>query len=221
MKERGFAQRLNTACDGHPQIPAYGQGRQTWIKDHLNVSHEAVRKWFVGESRPRPDKMKMLASALEVDEAWLALGIAPDLSPREKKARDATADGAVNVVVGLLQMNGANCAFPGECDKTSSYVDFYAIIRGVQMAIHVSLAKKMAASQLRFVIPKEYVDCRVVGAIHVRSNRLHMINMHHDLIDKYKVRRGGFYEIAVEARAGGYWSGEDQWPRIETIPKDL
>jgi hypothetical protein len=221
LRDKAFAQRLNSACDGHPHIPAYGQGRQTWVKEKLDVSHEAVRKWFTGESRPRPDKMKILAMNLEVDEAWLALGITPDQTPREKKARDATAEGAVNVVTGLLQMNGATCAFPAEQDPASGYVNVYAIMRGVQLAIHVSLAKKLGDNQWKFIIPKEYEQCRVLGAIHVRPNRLHLVSMDHDMIDRYRVRKGGFFEIVASYHDNHYWSGGDKWPRIESFARDL
>lgn len=221
MRDKAFAQRLNTACDGHPHIPAYGMGRQTWVKDQMDVSHEAVRKWFTGESRPRPDKMKVLAARLEVDEAWLSLGITPDLQPRERKARDATAEGAVNVALGMLQMNGANCAFPGEKDPAAEYVDLYAINRGVQLAIHVSLAKQLSPGQYCFVLPKEYERCRILGAIHVRPNRVHFLNMDHETLEKYRIRKGGFYEVVVTYHDGGYWSGSDKWKKIESFGKDL
>lgn len=220
-RDKAFAQRLNTACDGHPHIPPYGQGRQTWIKENLGVSHEAVRKWFTGESRPRPDKLKMLAAVCEVDEAWLALGITPDLTPVEQKVRNAENEGAVNVVTGLLQMNGSRCAFPSDKDPNASYVDVYAIQRGVQLAIHISLAKVMAANQLKFVVPKEYEHCRVIGIVHARANRVHLLNMTHDMIDRYKTRKGGFYEIVVNYREGHYYSGEDRWVKIESFQKDL
>ena len=58
MKDDDFARRLAQACDRHESVPAYGFGRQTWIKDKMHVSHEAVRKWARGETRPRPKKMK-------------------------------------------------------------------------------------------------------------------------------------------------------------------
>lgn len=131
MVDKDFAKRLNQACDAHPHIPPYGQGRQTWIKERLDVSAEAVRKWMYGESRPRPDKMKMLARLLEADEAWLSHGIKPDLGPKERKARNAAAEGAVNVAVGLVQMNGGNVAFPSDKDPRREFVDFYAILRGL------------------------------------------------------------------------------------------
>ena len=71
MPDKQFAKRLNEACDGHPHVPAYGQGRQEWIKKALAISSEAARRYFNGSSRPRPDKMKKLARALEVDKAVL------------------------------------------------------------------------------------------------------------------------------------------------------
>lgn len=221
MRDVAFAKRLNGACDGHPHIPAYGQGRQTWIKENLGVSHEAVRKWFTGDSRPRPEKMRALAKALEVDEAWLALGLAPDLTPAEQKVRNAENEGAVNVVTGLLQMNGSRCAFPSDNDPNASFVDIYSIQRGVQLAIHITLAKIKSPNQLVFVIPKEYENCRVIGVIHARANRVHLLNMTHDMIEKYKQRKGGYFEVHVTYRDGAYYSGEDKWVKIESFAKDL
>lgn len=219
--DKGFSQRLNTACDQNQHIPPYGMGRQTWVKEQMGVSHEAVRKWFLGQSRPRPDKLRQLANVLEVDEAWLALGIKGDLDPREKRARSLNIEGAVNAVTGLLQLNGAHCAFPGETDPAASYVDIYVINRGVQLSIHVSLAKEGPPGQFKFVVPKEYDRCKVVGVVHPRPNRLHLLNMDHDMLDKYAVRKGGFVEVMVDYRDGHYWSAADKWTRIESFAKDL
>lgn len=219
--DKGFAQRLNTACDQNHHVPPYGMGRQTWVKEKMGVSHEAVRKWFLGQSRPRPDKLRMLAGVLEVDEAWLALGIKGDLDPREKRARSLNIEGAVNAVTGLLQLNGAHCAFPGDNDPAATYVDVYAINRGVQLSIHVSLAKEGPPNQFQFTIPKEYERCKTIGVVHARANRLHLLNMDHDMLAKYAVRRGGFLEVMVDYREGEYWSGADKWKRIESFTRDL
>lgn len=221
MLDKGFAQRLATACDQNSHVPAYGMGRQTWVKEKMDVSHEAVRKWFLGQARPRPDKLRQLANILECDEAWLALGLKGDLDPREKRQRSLNVEGAVNVVTGLLQLNGANCAFPGEKDPAASYVDVYAINRGVQLSIHVSLAKEGPPAQFKFVIPKEYDLCKVVGVVHARANRVHLINMTHDMIQKYATKKGGFLEIIVNFRDGGYWSGAEKWTRVESFARDL
>ena len=105
IRDKAFAKRLEIACEGHPHCPTdQYRGKQKWLYEGLDsefgvkVSAEAVRKWFSGESRPRPKVMSFIARLLEVDEAWLSLGITPDLTPREQKQRNAVADGAVNLV---------------------------------------------------------------------------------------------------------------------------
>lgn len=221
MVDKGFAQRINTACDQNPHIPAYGMGRQTWVKEKMGVSHEAVRKWFLGQARPRPDKLAMLANVLECDEAWLALGKKGDLDPREKRARSLNIEGAVNVVTGLMQLNGANCAFPGEKDPAAAYVDLYAITRGEQWSIHVALGKEGPPGQFKFAVPKEYELCKTIGVVHARPNRVHMLAMDHEMLRKYGVRKGGFLEVIVHYHDGFYWSGADKWKKIESFLKDL
>lgn len=212
--DEAFSKRLNSACDGHPHVPPYGQGRQTWIKEQLGVSHEAVRKWFSGDSRPRPDKMRQLARILEVDEAWLSLGIVPDLAPQEKRTRNLQVEGATNAVAGLMQLNGAHIAFPGERDPRAAYVDLYAIIKGAQYSVHVALAKHVSNGTYKFTIPKEYEDCKVIGVVHVAPHRLHLINITHDLIDRFKNRKGGYFEIVVHKIGSEYYVGDTKFPRI-------
>lgn len=219
--DKGFAQRINTACDQNPHVPAYGMGRQTWVKEKMGVSHEAVRKWFLGEARPRPDKLSALARVLECDEAWLALGKKGDLDPREKRARSLNVEGAVNVVTGVLQLNGANCAFPGEKDPNAGFVDVYAITRGEQWSINVSLAKQGPPGQFTFIVPKEFLMVKTIGVVHARPNRVHMLAMDHEMLTKYGTRKGGFVEVIMNYHDGSYWSGGDKWKKIENFAKDL
>lgn len=215
LTDKGFSRRLNQACDSHPHVPAYGQGRQEWVKNQLKVSSEAVRKYFQGEARPRPDKMRQLARVLEVDEAWLALGIAPDMQPSERRVRNAQVDGAVNVCMGLLQMNGGHCALPSDTDPRAAFVDFYAIIRGIQLAFHVSLAKHVSDGQYKFIIPKEYPECAVVGAVHVNPMRVQFLTLGFAAIDRHKNRKGGYYELVVSKRDSKYYTGRDELPVIK------
>jgi hypothetical protein len=44
------------------------------------------------------------------------MGIDPEFQPHERKLRNAMADGAVNLVAGFIQMDGAYPAFPEESD---------------------------------------------------------------------------------------------------------
>lgn len=69
-----FKDRLVKACNEHPDIPPFGSGRQTVIAKKIGVSQEAVRKWFVGEAKPRPRAMSALAKFLKVDNLWLSMG---------------------------------------------------------------------------------------------------------------------------------------------------
>lgn len=217
MPDKQFAKRLNEACDGHPHVPPYGQGRQEWIKNALSISSEAARRYFNGSSRPRPDKMKKLAKALEVDEAWLSLGIAPDMNPSEKRVRSAQVEGANNAFMGMIQLNGGNCAFPDDRDPRAGYVDFYAILHGKQVAFHVALGQKISDGQYKFVIPREYDRCTVVGVIHARPMMCYAITMPFALIDKHKVRKGGYFEITVSKTGDNYVTGADAWPKINSM----
>jgi len=163
MKDDDFARRLAQACDRHESVPAYGFGRQTWIKDKMHVSHEAVRKWARGETRPRPKKMKELAHLLGVDEAWLSLGVEPDFSPTEKKARGVTLEGVAQVFMGLLQAGGGGVAFAGAAGDSPA--DFFAIINGQHLAFRTVLGSKRDPETLLFRVAPDFAQCITVGAI--------------------------------------------------------
>ena len=173
IRDPEFARRLESAMDQHPHAPPRHHGRLSWLKNELakkpyeiDVSVETTRKWLAGESRPRPKKMERLAELLQVDPAWLAMGIDPDLSPRERKVRNATIDGVVNVVAGIIQMDGGHPAFPEENDKQAARdnVDLYAIIRGANYALRVALGHQ-DDKRLRFVVPTRYENVIVIGVI--------------------------------------------------------
>lgn len=217
MVDKGFSERLNIACDGHPHVPAYGQGRQSWIKESIGVSHEAVSKWFSGAARPRPTMMKALSNALEVDEAWLALGITPQMDPADRRVRNTQAEGATNAFMGLVQLNGARVSLPDDKDPRAEFVDFYAVFRGQQVPFHVSLANEIAEGTFTLTIPKEFDQCTVIGAVHARSMRLHCLKLTVPRIDKHKIRKGGYFEIIMTRRGSEYFTGDDQWQRIHNF----
>ena len=183
----------------------------------MDVSHEAVRKWLSGETRPRPVAMKRLANLFGVDEAWLSLGVTNDIPQKEREARNATADGAVNVFAGLVQMNGGHCAFPGEEDSRRDYVDLYAIIRGSQFSVHVAYGENVSLDVFKFLIPKEYSQCTVVGAMHPSSMRAPFINMKQGMIDKHKIKNSSHFEITVHKVGEQYMTGSDVWPVIDNL----
>lgn len=216
-----FARRLKQACDENEHVPPFRHGRQTWLSRTMKVSPEAARKWISGLSRPRPPAMKALAKELGVDEAWLALGVTPDVAPKERRARNAMADGAVNVLAGYIQMNGGNPAFPDDQDPRRGYVDLYAIIRGTQFSMHVALAQKISEGVYQFHVPMEYADCTVIGTIQIYPLRCVFLNLTTALMDQHGHRRGGFLEVTVQRVAGEYQTGDDKWPRIHSFRERL
>lgn len=210
-----FSARLIQACDDCPAIPPYGKGRQVVIADKIGVSQEAVRKWFVNESIPKPEKMADLAKLLDVDEAWLALGVKPELPKAAKKLAGRVSEGAVLMVAGSILLSGGNCAFPTENDPRREYVDIYAFIRGTKTDIHVSTARELSANTFELIVPRLFDDVRCIGYFSTKSLQFLLIDLPPSLIDKHKVRRAGDFSLTVERREGNYYSGEDEWPKLK------
>ena len=149
IRDREFARRLETACENHPRAPS-GHGRQTWLRRNLeeqfevSVSPEAVRKWFAGESRPRPKAMTKIAQLLRVDEAWLSLGMKPAASPTKVEKMSVVASGAVNLVAAHIQLSGGTIAYR---EENADY-DIFAVVRGRRHEIAVRLGDDSIASRI-------------------------------------------------------------------------
>lgn len=215
MLDKDFARRLTQACDGHPHVPPYGQGRQSWVKENLKVSHEAVSRWFKGASRPHPKRMKQLANILEVDEAWLALGVTPSARPAEARTRKVQGEGVGNVFMGLAQLNGAHVALPDSRDPRAAFVDFYALFKGRHVPFHVCLAEELAEGTFRLALPKEYDQCIVVGAIPTSSMGVRYLQLPADKVQKHSVRRGGYFELIISRQGTRYVTSNDEWPVVD------
>lgn len=172
IRDAAFAERLSQACDAFTHVPPKNSGRLTWIKRELfkrfkiRVSVETVRKWFSGEAKPRPEKLNRIAQLLEVDVAWLSLGVHQDSVGRERRARNAVANGAVNLVAGLIQLDGGHPAFPeaDSKDLKRAHVDLHAIIKGAQYDIHVSLGEPEGRT-VRFLVPPKTNEMLVLGVV--------------------------------------------------------
>jgi transcriptional regulator with XRE-family HTH domain len=215
--ETSFSQRLAQACDDSTIVPEYGKGRQVAIAKRLAVTQEAVRKWFTSEAVPRPDKMRALADYLEVDESWLALGIKPELS-RDNRRRHRTAlEGAVHLVAGLIMLEGGHCAFPSEKDPHANLVDVYAIMRGTQMAIHISLAREISEGHYEFSLPRNYADVRCIGVVQLELGKHHFLDLTSPLVDKHRQRKAGDFVIAVSKQGSQYVTGSHNWSRFKTF----
>jgi hypothetical protein len=216
-----FARRLHQAADANPQVPPMNYGRLTWVREHLasrfgqTVALESVRKWFSGDAKPRDAKVKNLAILLEVDEPWLSLGSAPDLDRPSAKRSSANASGAVNIVAGVIQLEGGSVAFPAEDDSRSAmkHIDLYAIIKGAQYAIHVSVGR-LVDGNVRFVVPLSHDEVVQIGVLpREGAFEIWLVDLS-DEIDAETPKRGGGYEVTMTV-------AEAQAKRITTFTKRL
>lgn len=208
VRDKPFATRLESACDNNPECPPLHQGRLTWTRDQLKlrfgvtVSTEAVRRWFWGEVKPRSDKIAHLAEILMVDVSWLQLGIDQGLEPRARKARNALADGVVNVVAGFVQMDGGHPAFPDEGDTraTRDNVDIYAIIRGGNYALHVALGgvapTVRGEGMVSFPVPVKHEAVIVLGVLR-SAMTIEVFEIPADMIAERGIRRGASMDVVV------------------------
>lgn len=206
-RDTEFARRLQSACDGNANVPPLHQGRLTYLQKEMesrfneNVSVETVRKWMSGETIPRAGRASMLAQILEVDAVWLEVGGGLSVSPRERKVRNAMADGAVNVIAGLIQMDGGHPAFPEASDAraTQENVDIYAIIRGANYAFHVTLASE-ERGELSFVVPVNHERVVVLGVVKDGFS-FKVYEVPNEVIGR-GVRHGAAYQVSVAGSMG-------------------
>jgi transcriptional regulator with XRE-family HTH domain len=215
IRDKAFAKRLSAVCDASDQVPAYNFGRLTWVRDQMaaqfneKVSVESIRKWFSGEVRPRPEKIRMLSQLLKVDEAWLTVGVTPELAPDEKKQRVTSTNGAVNILAGYLMISGWTVAFPSSPDlMEETGVDVYGIRRGKQYFFSVPLGV-VNGKEVRFEIVNQYEQCVLVGVIPVSPTQVHFVAINHDVVKAHGVKRGSHINLALALEGDGYRVGGD------------
>lgn len=204
-RHAAFAERFNKACDENSNVPPLRFGRLTWIRDEMEkmghpVLVETIRKWSAGMIEPRPPKMEALAEVLRVDLLWLQTGVDPNLTPRERRARNAMADGVVNLVAGLIRMDGATPVFPTDDDRLADRenVDIYATIKAIQYRFHVTLAEREGKA-LKFTLPTRVENTMVIGVERVEEFTFRLYEIPSEMIEQDGVRRGGSMELAVDA----------------------
>lgn len=228
-EKAGFAKRLAHAAAQNPYVPEINRGRLTWIRAQLekrygeNVSLETVRKWFAGESRPRHEKMKLLAELLQVDLTWLSLGAEGGGDVRERRARNASVDGAVNLVAGLIQMGGGAPAFPEEDDAEAHEVeiDLHAIIKGAHYDLHVCLAKSVTDTEVSFAPTSHFAKVFTLAVIPLGAFCFDILELPVEVIEQHGRRLGGVVELVVSRKGDGYTVGETPLPKIESFNRRI
>ncbi|AOR76507.1 hypothetical protein BES08_06950 [Novosphingobium resinovorum] len=199
--------RLEQAADLHPHCPPKHQGRQVWVAEQMSrkghkVSNETVRKWFEGEAKPRPEKGAVLAEVMGVDPAWLQLGIDTGMTTRDRKVRNAMASGAVNMVAGIIQMDGGAPAFPDTADTRAEreHIDLYAIIKGANYALHVATGEK-AGDQVGFSVPSALGENVIVLVLVRHGLHFSLFEATPDIIELNSEMKGGSFEVHADAAA--------------------
>jgi hypothetical protein len=221
--DKQFAKRLERACDLHPHTAANVHGRQAWLRRELEkrghkVSAEGVRKWFHGEAKPKDAMLHQIAAILSTDAVWLRMGVSQDFSPKEQRARNALADGTVNVVAGLIQMNGGVPAF----DAKDEGVDLTAIIAGKTHHIHVA-SIQIAADGEAFTcsVPHNHADLTVIGVAMRGSVRFDLLKFDSEVVELVGKPRGGWVELEVVREGSEYYAEDYVLPRIKNLKKPL
>lgn len=221
VRNPDFAARLERACIDHPNCPTdLYRGKQKWLREELialnqnfSVSAEAIRKWFSGETRPRPKMMKAVAKVLNVDEAWLSLGIIPDMTQAEKKKRSRTAEGGALLLAGLIQISGGNSTFPSLGDAARE--DLLAIINGDAVEIDTPLARTLQTGLHIFTIKRGYEHRKIVGIV-PKGFGANMVLINEKLIS-LGGRRGDYTEIEVSESEGRFFIGSARLPEVTSL----
>ena len=218
-RDEEFARRLNEVCNEPPRIPPYNRGRGEWIRKNMEMllgnklSAESVSNWFNGQARPRPDKMKALAQLLRVDEAWLSLGVTPELSVEQRAERSIHAGGAVNFVAGLVQLGGGTIAFIDPPALESAYADFFAILKGKAHLVKVSFGV-LAKSEVKFAAPNEHDRIRVIALLKDDTGRYHLYEIPSKVSAKHGRPTGGYIEVVATRKGDNLVVGKTELPAI-------
>lgn len=199
----GFPQRLSQACDNCPDCPPKGKGRQKWVAQVCGKSDEASRKWFSGLSRPKLKTSEKLARALNVDSAWLMLGVEPEfIKSSDKMEFRKKLDGSVYMVFGAMMRDGYACAF----DSEKSQTHFHAIKDGVQQTFYVAVAEQSGDS-FQVMIPSDTPDAEIIAFIPLGYCEAELINIDQQAIDKHGKKQGLKTTMRIRKKEGAYYTG--------------
>jgi transcriptional regulator with XRE-family HTH domain len=215
VKYPDFAARVQRAMDMNLEVPPPNYGRLGWIvrrfddKFAVRVTSETVRKWIEGISSPRPEARAHLAEILGVDEAWLLLGDTVTLDRKEKRLRNAEVDGAVNLVAGLIQMDGGTPAFPtdGPNNAARPGVDLYAVIRGAHYALSVTVAESITDTEWSAPVPGTREDMMVLVLVRTGTFSFDVLALDEAALAEHTTFIRGQVTISIRSTKKGYVVG--------------
>ena len=145
--QMSFSKRLLKAANDSPEVPPFGKGQQTFIAGKLEVSQEAVRKWFAGETEPRSRLSMELAELLDVKHSWLMLGTAHGEIDADVAAAKRHSAGVYGFMA-FLESRGVSAKFLGlENDGDISFIH-----EGKQYDVAVEVGQSVDESQTQWIV---------------------------------------------------------------------
>lgn len=162
-KVKEFKSRLIYACNKSAKVPDFGRGQQVVIAEQMRVSQEAVRKWFSGISKPRPNAMKALASFLDVPYVWLSLGTDHEETAVLREMSNSQ-DASLYAFVAYILGKGGSVAFNKTSNCTS---DVTVIEEGEVTKYSVYSATNVTDTHQQFKLTSNSPDVQCVCAIRI------------------------------------------------------
>lgn len=225
IRHTDFAERFTKVVDSHPLVPAVNFGRLQWLANRLEqfggpkLYPETIRRWFSGQSRPRPAVLTIIAEMLDVDEAWLAVGTGAAVDARQRRLRNLMVDGVVNVVAGLIQMDGSHPAFPSE--GKLGPVDIHVIIKGAKYDIHVALGTALDGDRFQFTVPADNGDLMVLGVVPTEGFGFDILELDGDLLTQSGVAKSRQVTLDLDYTDGDYQAAGKTVRKITSFAERL
>ena len=198
--KQAFAKRFQDACADNPRIPPLNRGLYRYIADRMTergvpTSHQAVQKWFSGLAVPGRDRMVHLADIVGSDPDYLLIGTtAQEVKPPAVRVMER--NGALNLLIGTLEMQGVHCALSDGEDSA----DIFAMKDGRMTKLLVRGISEPEGSST-FMIPKDHYRSKLVV---VWINSKGVASFHHvpaDMIEQHG--EGSRDTLVLEAAFSG------------------
>ena len=198
-----FKDRLIKSCDASVDIPEHGYGRQVHLAKVMGVSQEGVRKWLIGESKPRDKAMKKLSALLNVDYAWLSIG-AEMLETEKLRAVARYQNAGVYALTSYLISAGCTVAFSEDLQDDS---DITAVCNGKLFKFLALPSAVISNKNAEFEIENKGVRKGVTLVGCILKDQLNEASITYDFVDLTDLPQGTT-RIKLDQKNNRYKSGK-------------
>lgn len=198
-----FKDRLIKSCDASVDIPEHGYGRQVHLAKVMGVSQEGVRKWLIGESKPRDKAMKKLSALLNVDYAWLSIG-AEMLETEKLRAVARYQNAGVYALTSYLISAGCTVAFSEDLQDDS---DITAVCNGKLFKFLALPSAVIGNKNAEFEIENKGIKKGVTLVGCILKDQLNEASITYDFVDLTDLPQGTT-RIKLDQKNNFYKSGK-------------